>query len=240
MKVTTDHSILAWNPLWGPWGLGNIRGEKRGAFATTVDEFREAGRVRSFSVLNESSFEMTNLGLRITLPCYPKKSQGNRRLLFACLNCKFEDNDALLGIWLNEAASEGQPLGRFFRTNLDTMSKDRGLWKRKAKPTSLYIIQSLQFFRPAPQPGDNDFLARVPAPPPFSLEYNSLIRAGYELEAYITRRRSSQIQIDECKITFFQDRYLGHGPQIVFSGILGVESESGWRFAGQPSKKNFG
>jgi hypothetical protein len=211
MKITTDHSILAWNPV--PY-------HKTGALAATVDEFFESGRVRSFSVLNESPFEMTNLGLRITLPCFQIKSQNNQRSLFACLNCKFEDSDALLGIWLNEAASEGRHLGRFVRAfrYLDTMSKNRGLWKRKAKPTSLYIIQS---FRPVPQPEDNDPLARPPPTPPFSLEYYRLVRAGYELEAYTTGRRGSlSIQIDECNISFFPERYVrpgqSHGPNIVF------------------------
>jgi len=77
MKITTDHSILAWNPL--PRHRYS-QGKKRGALATTVDEFSGSGRVRSSPVLNESSFEMTNLGLRITLPCIPKKSQDNQRI----------------------------------------------------------------------------------------------------------------------------------------------------------------
>ncbi|PMD22500.1 HET-domain-containing protein [Hyaloscypha hepaticicola] len=66
IKITTDHSILAWEALpFNQW-------KRKGALATTVDQFRGSGRVRSFPVLDQSSFEMTNLGLRITLPSSSK------------------------------------------------------------------------------------------------------------------------------------------------------------------------
>jgi hypothetical protein len=202
MKITTDHSLLAWT------ALPSNQGKKRGALATSVDEFSQSSRIRSFPVLNESSFEMTNLGLRITLPCICKRTQDNQRILFARLNCKFADKDGPVGIWLNEAASEGQPLGRFARAYLDTMPEDRGLWKKKAKSTSLYIIQP--FFLTSPQPEIS--YARQPC----TLDFSDLVEAGYLLEAYTTQERDQPIlQREECKIDFFQNAFFNR-PKIVF------------------------
>lgn len=102
---------------------------------------------------------MTNLGLRITLPCIEKEKQNNQRILFAFLNCRRAGEDKQLGIWLNEAASGHQPLGRFARAYLDTWAvpEDDGSRKRKAKvpkPTTLYIIQP--YFRSGPEPEEED------------------------------------------------------------------------------------
>jgi hypothetical protein len=204
MKITTDHSILAWKAL--PFS----QGQKRGALATTVDEFRESGRVRSFPVLDESSFEMTNLGLRITLPCISKKTQDKQRILFACLNCGMENKEERLGIWLNEAASDGTPLGRFARAYLDTMPEIKGRWRSKPKSTTLYIIQP--YFRASPQQ-EIDFETREV---PCCLEYSDLVRAGYLLEAYATDDPDSRIQQEECKINFLDTRPWRADPKIFF------------------------
>jgi hypothetical protein len=189
MKITTDHSILAWE------ALSFSRGQNRRALATTVDEFRGSGQVRSFPVLNESSFEMTNLGLRITLPCISKRTKGKQRMLFACLNCGFENKEGLLlGIWLVEATSAGTPLGRFDRNHSGTMVEIHGNWRRKPKPTTLYIIQP--YSRESPQ----QEIDTIPGDEPCCLEYSDLVEAGYLLEAYATNAPGSQIWQEKCKI----------------------------------------
>lgn len=204
IKITTDHSILAWKAL--PFS----QGQKRGALATTVDQFRESGHVRSFPDLDESSFEMTNLGLRITLPCISKKTQEKQRTLFACLNCRFENKERCLGICLNEEASAGTPLGRFARVYLDTMPEIQGKWRSKPKSTTLYIIQP--YFRTSPQ----QKIDYIPEKAPCCLEYSDLVDAGYLLEAYATDAPGPHIWQDGCRINFLVTRRWSPDPKIIF------------------------
>lgn len=204
IKITTDHSILAWK------ALPDSQGQKRGALATTADQFRESGRVRSIPVLDESSFEMTNLGLRITLPCIEKKTQDKQRILFACLNCGFENEEGRLGIWLNEAASAGTPLGRFARAHLDTMPEIHGKWRSKPKLTTLYIIQP--YFRGSPQ----QKIDYTPGEGPSCLEYSDLVEAGYLLEAYAADAPGPHIWQEGCRVNFSMSRSWRPNPKIFF------------------------
>jgi hypothetical protein len=204
MKNTTDHSILAWKAL-----KSKSLGQKRGALATTVDEFRESGHVRSFPVVDDSPFEMTNLGLRITLPCISIKSQDKQRTLFAYLNCRFETNEGRLGIWLYEAASAGTPLGRFARPNLDTMPEIQGKWRSEPKSTTLYIIQP--YFLASEQQIDY----KNPQEP-CCLEYSNLAEAGYVLEAYAADGPGPHIWQEGCKINILVTRPWTPEPKIFF------------------------
>ena len=199
MKITTDHSILAWEVKFSG-------GQKRRALATTVDEFRGSGQVRSFPVLNESSFEMTNLGLRITLPCISERTQDKRRNLIACLNCRYENEEERLGIWLNEAASAGTPLGRFDRSHFGTIFK----FHPQPTPTTLYIIQP--YLRESPQ----QEIGAIPGNEPYCLEYSDLVEAGYLLEAYTTDAPGPHLWQEGCKINFLATRPWNLDPRIFF------------------------
>jgi hypothetical protein len=204
IKNTTDHSILAWNKL--PSSIWH----KEGALATTVDEFRESGRVRSFLLRNESSFEMTNLGLRITLPCILERTQDKERNLFACLNCGFENEEGLLlGISLVEA-NDGTPLGRFVRTQFGSKVDIDGKWRSKTKPTTLYIMQP--YFRESPQ----QEIVTIPGDEPCCLEYSDLVEAGYLLEAYATDTPDWATWQEECKINFLVTQPWNPEPKIFF------------------------
>jgi hypothetical protein len=86
VKSTTDHSIFA-SDLYNAVSLGP-KG-KRGLLTPSVDDFIKSGDVRSLPGLDETSLEMTNLGLRISLPCCLIGLDQNRcRTLLAFLNCK--------------------------------------------------------------------------------------------------------------------------------------------------------
>ena len=119
MKTTTDHSLFAWISA-------DVLGRRQGALATTPDHFNQSGKYRRLAGEDESSFEMTNLGLRISLPCVSTNSNTRR---FAYLQCKHDSQDSVLGIWLMEATNaEGGPLGRFYRSDLELLTRDSPLW----------------------------------------------------------------------------------------------------------------
>jgi hypothetical protein len=169
MKSSTDHSLFAWTSPEGFW-------HGQGVLARSPSEFRSpAGILRSVPTLSTSAYEMTNFGLRITLPC--SKRENSTRELFAHLNCKVDGSDEVVGIWLKEVEEEnGQYLGQFFRTRLDVITLAPEYWNEHPKSTSLYIIQP-----------------RSSLPPPrweygrsstFSIDYSNLLKAGYSLEAY--------------------------------------------------------
>jgi hypothetical protein len=171
MKTTTDHSLFAWIPT-------DVPGRRRGALATTPNHFNQSGNYRRLAVGDESSFEMTNLGLRISLPCVLENGSSRR---FACLQCKDDSQDGLLGIWLTEVTNEeGGPLGRFYRSHLELLTRTNPLWAMfwaiKPLPTLLHIIQPDNRLRPG---------SSMPAffgLPPCLVDYSDLIQAGYQLE----------------------------------------------------------
>ena len=173
MKSSTDHSLFAWTAQ-----VGAPQGE--GVLATSPDEFRNVGGIlRSVPTLGTPAYEMTNRGLRITLPC--SKIKGSKRGLFAHLNCKVDGfEDRLVGIRLREVRDEdGQYLGQFFRAGHDTIFQDPASWTRNPKSTSLYIIQPKSFLT---QP--RTLFSKAAASPSCSLDYSNLLNAGYILEAY--------------------------------------------------------
>lgn len=172
MKTTTDHSLFAWiSP--------DVLGRRRGALATTPDHFDHSGNFRRLAVEGESSFEMTNLGLRISLPCCSLIGSSHR---FACLQCKHDSQDGLLGIWLTEATNaEGGPLGRFYRSHLELLTGTNPLWAMfsatKPRPTLLHIIQPDNRLRPGSSM--HTFFCL----PPCLVDFNDIIQAGYRLES---------------------------------------------------------
>ncbi|KAE8440653.1 hypothetical protein EG329_006849 [Mollisiaceae sp. DMI_Dod_QoI] len=173
IKSTTDHSIFASQPELF------YQGAARGAFAPSVDEFEYSGHVRSLPASHETSFEMTNLGLRISLPCALEQVEKNGcRHLIAYLNCKFEHRDARLGISLIEASSkEGKPLGRFHRFGpLKAVSPGEHN-RREIQPMVLHIIQPTYEY-----PHKRE---EIPRPRPCSLDYGDLIEAGYLVERFL-------------------------------------------------------
>ena len=169
MKTTTDHSLFAWIPA-------DVHGRRQGVLATTPDHFDQSGKYRRLEGEDESSFEMTNLGLRISLPCVSIGDGSSSR--FAYLQCKHDSQDSVLGIWLMEATNpEGGPLGRFYRSHLGLLTRDSPLWAdTKPRPTLLHIIQP-----------DNRLSRRFSmhtffGGPPCLVDYNDLIQDGYCLE----------------------------------------------------------
>jgi len=173
MKTTTDHSLFAWS------SAGML--SEPGALATTPDRFEQSGNYRRLAGEDESSFEMTNLGLRISLPCVSIISPDGSNSRFACLQCKHDSQDSQLGIWLLEATNaEGGPLGRFYRSHLELLTRTSPLWAMfsatKPRPTLLHIIQR------------DDRLSRrtlmtiLFGDLPCLVDYNDLIQDGYRLE----------------------------------------------------------
>jgi hypothetical protein len=99
MKSSTDHSLFA-------HAVDKTQaqvGANQGVLATSPDEFINIGGiVRSYPIIYTGAYEMTNAGLRITLPCSPVKDSAHK--LFAHLNCKVRDSDnRLVGLHLTEA-----------------------------------------------------------------------------------------------------------------------------------------
>jgi len=169
--------------------------------AKSVDDFVNSGHIRRlssadnltrsadrrFPLASASSFEMTNLGLRITLPCSTKFfEEEGRRALFACLDCELQGSDGPVGIFLQEVVSIGAakaPLGTFRRVikgrsqfKMTLSLEDEGLYTRSRQNTLLYIVQ--REFRSAPlfSPGWERC----------SLDYGGLSEAGFLLEAFTT------------------------------------------------------
>jgi len=156
---------------------------------------------------------MTNLGLRITLQCILEDTLDNgSRILFACLNCRFEDRDDMLGIWLMEASSkEGKPLGRFYRLKwdltVDCWDDEDVVGSPEPKPTVLHIIQ--------PTSG---LLLRPPTsaqPLPCSLNYDDLFKAGYVVEGHCGPS-ARPLYKDNSKIIFELGGGFSSKPWIIF------------------------
>jgi hypothetical protein len=186
MKTTTDHSLFAW---YGP-GIYDW-----GALAHSPDNFKNCGRIRSFPIGNVSPYEMTNLGLRITIPCqvldgiegrdWPG-SDKRKCDLFGVLNCKelnpdgtFDDRP--IGIWLKAAQySDHKSRGQYVRSlcNLRPAWPTTALDK-KSEPILLHIIQ-LDLHR-YQSPVSADFVDRR-WPWPFVFDYGDLVKNGYYLQ----------------------------------------------------------
>ncbi|KAE9375990.1 HET-domain-containing protein [Stipitochalara longipes BDJ] len=184
IKSTTDHSIFAFQSppvlAWqGSFNRGTAaQNENRGILARWIDDFTGFGHVRSIPAVDETSFEMTNLGLRISLLCTLEGifHNGGRNMI-AYLNC--EENGARLAIRLMEAKNiEGKPLGRFYRHGkLRTVSPE-DLARREAKLTVLHIIQ--------PTRGNSTGFNWTPSPARIrcSSDYGDMIEAGYLVERF--------------------------------------------------------
>jgi hypothetical protein len=179
MKSSTDHSLFAWNWIFEEL---QVPGAIQDVLATSPDEFRNLGGIlRSVPTLNTPAYEMTNRGLRITLPC--SKSEGSNRELFAHLNCKVDGfDDRLVGIRLWESRE-----GLFVRAWHDTIYQEPAPWTKNPTSISLYIFQPTSFLT---QP--RTLFSKVTASQRiYSLDYSNLLKAGYILEAY------SRISISE-------------------------------------------
>jgi hypothetical protein len=215
MKTTTDHSLFAWHPL--------TETEQRGALAISPDEFSGSGHVRPLEgLVDKSSFEMTNLGLRITIRCIQETVGGDGcRRLFAWLNCTIvSENDILLngrmGFWLREASSSSKgPLGCFYRSHLEIMPDMIPFsWAGKPKPTLLHIIQPDHRFLDRSTTTFQQPIGYVPLS--CSLDYSDLIKAGFCLEAH-SEFGSPLLQENESSIVFMLDSpKSAPGPWIIF------------------------
>ena len=138
MKSSTDHSLFAWTSKETFQGGGVL--------ATSPDEFRIVGGIlRSVPTLGTPAYEMTNRGLRITLPC--SKIKGLSHQLFAHLNCKVDGfDDRLVGIYLTEARDEdGQYLGQFFRTWRHTIYQDPAPGLKIPRPIHCILSSLIPF-----------------------------------------------------------------------------------------------
>ena len=81
MRSSTDNSILA-------WGL-SLQRPNGALLASSPDDFAESHLIEQFG--RPGSFEVTNRGLRITLPTIKLDHFGNYEHL-AILNCRYENN----------------------------------------------------------------------------------------------------------------------------------------------------
>lgn len=91
MKVSNDHSILAWT----------VRTSKGSLLADSPADFLGAHNVEQWA--RPDSFEMTNRGLRITLRVIAPRESHDRPEYLAILNCRYRDDiDNLLAIRLRK------------------------------------------------------------------------------------------------------------------------------------------
>ena len=77
MKTKTDHSLFVWRGKAFDGGL----------LARSPDEFARGGNIRHRADNQEFAFEMTNLGLRITLPITGRVVELGGHHQFAYLSC---------------------------------------------------------------------------------------------------------------------------------------------------------
>lgn len=134
MKTSTDHSLFAWK------GEGDVRGP----LARSPAEFAECGNIGSGRLTfrtPDSAYEMTNVGLRITLRVSSNTAPERDSVEFAFLNCK-EASGSSIGIWLKEVVLEGQPTGLYVRTLPETLYPDqKHLEGGSTLPFQLYLVQ---------------------------------------------------------------------------------------------------
>jgi hypothetical protein len=88
MKSSTDLSLFAWKAK-----RFILTDDIRGPLANDVDEFAGCGNVRQRGDAPKVAFEMTNLGLRITLPVRDKFLEFGRKVIFAYLGCEEDGED---------------------------------------------------------------------------------------------------------------------------------------------------
>jgi hypothetical protein len=132
MKTKIDHSLFVWRGT----------GFDRGPLARSPDEFARCGNIRNRGD-TQLAFEMTNLGLRITLPITGRIRELGGHHQFAYLSC-YEDvgcEKLHVGIWLSEVLKDGKPSGKYFRTRPTEIYINRAHAKQTSKPTPLYIIE---------------------------------------------------------------------------------------------------
>jgi len=193
IKSTTDHSIFASDVKEVHfWDLD----ARRAILTPSIDDFTFSGDVCSLPALDETTFEMTNLGLRITLPCYLQKVEDNGcRNLLAFLNCKTKDSSKQLSIRLREASgNHGKPLGQFYRCgSVQSVPPLAHYSQGEIHATPLYIIQ--------PTYGHLLKTFSVERSLPCSLDYSNLVRAGYLVE-WSHGSSKQPLHKDGCKIIF--------------------------------------
>lgn len=159
MKEHMDHSILAWgikhdSALWDQESA-----VKSGILARAPADFRSCAEIVSFWADGEP-FEMTNKGLRITLPIIDDAPRGH----IAVLNCRLKNNlNGPLGLRLRSAASDEFSWDEFlsheflsdefllhrrtgalfyrFRNGL-TVVQDKET--RKALPRTIYLARNIE------------------------------------------------------------------------------------------------
>jgi hypothetical protein len=135
MKTKTDHSLFVWR----------AKGFDTGPLARSPDEFARCGNIRHHADNKEIAFEMTNLGLRITLPITGRILALGGHHRFAYLSCDEDVPDPgceklPIGIWLSEVEKDGKPTGQYFRTQSTEIYINHAHAKQVPKSTPLYII----------------------------------------------------------------------------------------------------
>jgi hypothetical protein len=135
MKTSTDHSLFAWKG----------EGDFKGPLAKSPKDFEECGLISSGQLIfgrPESAYEMTNVGLRITLLVSKSTWQNGGLVKFAFLNCN-EPNDRKVGIWLREVVLEDRPTGLYVRTSPSVIYPDLEHLDEEENLAShqLYLVQ---------------------------------------------------------------------------------------------------
>jgi hypothetical protein len=212
MKRSTDHSLFAWTVDKTSMSPAQALAHLQRVLATSPDEFRNLGGIlSSVPTPDTSAYEMTNLGLRITLPC--SKSKDSDGKILAHLNCKVDvTDDEVVGIWLaNVRGEDGQYVGQFFRVQHDVVIHTRESWNRNPKPTSLYIIQPKSSLT-------HPLVDSVDHPRTWSLDYSDLFKAGYLLEAYSAGHEDFQVSHQKgIRISFvLGNPWVSTWPSVIF------------------------
>jgi hypothetical protein len=201
IKSTADHSIFASTPSKSTHDSQDLYekdcasglSENRGALTPWIDDFENSRRITSSPDDIESSFEMTNLGLRISLWCIVESTlDDGRRNLLAYLDC-FCDLE-WVGIRLREAKDiGGKPSGRFYRYGgLQKLGRLELGRNYDAQFTVLHIIQPTR---------RHEWGSKAAGRTPCSVDYGDLVKAGYQVERLLGPSERSLYK-DNFKVIF--------------------------------------
>ena len=133
LRISNDHSIFAWKARHQ---RGSRDLDRTGALAESPLQFKYSGQItagdnKGALRSSSSTISMTNIGLSIRLPLYPRGKEN-----IAVLNCK-DEKQREVGIYLAEVAPT-----RYCRVYLNSFAND-DLWEiRKAQATTQDLIEA--------------------------------------------------------------------------------------------------
>jgi len=139
IRQTNDHSIFAWEPL-------QQERQSTSFLASAPTSFKDAQRIRpaALSKHNEArTYEVTNAGLRITLPCITVSQDR----IVALLDCQ-TDPGTIVGVWLERLGN-----GKFQRLSGSRLTILSANEEEDAGLLSMYVVVAGEL---------EDHISRVP------------------------------------------------------------------------------